>query len=93
MNNRISWRQKLASRKFWALLAALAVSILGAFGFSEETTLRVTGILSAVGACAAYMFAEALTDQASGSAGAGTAQTRVEPEAEASGYEDSAAGR
>ncbi|MNC06515.1 hypothetical protein D3C75_540280 [compost metagenome] len=60
--NKVNWKAKLSSRKFWALVAALATSILGAVGASDDTTLKITGIIAAVGACAVYMLAEAITD-------------------------------
>lgn len=59
---KINWKQKLSSRKFWALLAAVGTSVLGAFGASANTTTQVTGIITAVGACVVYMLAEAYTD-------------------------------
>jgi Na+/H+ antiporter NhaD/arsenite permease-like protein len=59
----INWKQKLSSRKFWALLAAVVVSLMLAFGAIPATTERVTGIISAVGACAVYMLAEASVDK------------------------------
>ncbi|MEC0370062.1 hypothetical protein [Paenibacillus chibensis] len=57
-------KRKLASRKFWALLAALATSVLTAAGAGENTTLQVTGIIAAVGACVAYILAEGISDAA-----------------------------
>ncbi|CQR55249.1 hypothetical protein [Paenibacillus riograndensis] len=62
MNKKVDWKAKLASRKFWALIAALATSIFGAVGASDDTAVKVTGIITAVGACAVYMLAEAYTD-------------------------------
>lgn len=59
---KISWKKKLSSRKFWALILALGTSILGAVGAADETILKVTGVISAVGACVAYMLAEAYAD-------------------------------
>ncbi|QWU15664.1 hypothetical protein SAMN04487895_1277 [Paenibacillus sophorae] len=60
--NKVNWKAKLSSRKFWALAAALGTSILGAIGASDDTAVKVTGIITAVGACAVYMLAEAYTD-------------------------------
>ncbi|GIO30774.1 MULTISPECIES: hypothetical protein [Paenibacillus] len=57
-------KKKLSSRKFWALLAALATSILTAAGAGENTVLQIMGIISAVGACVAYMLAEGIADAA-----------------------------
>lgn len=63
---KIDWKRKLSSRKFWALLAALATSVLTATGAGESVTLQVTGVIGAVGACVAYMLAEGLADSGSG---------------------------
>lgn len=52
----------MSSRKFWALIAALGTSLLAAFGASDDVTLKVTGVISAVSSCAIYMLAEAYTD-------------------------------
>ncbi|WP_151737255.1 hypothetical protein [Paenibacillus tengchongensis] len=59
---KIDWARKLSSRKFWALLAALATSVLTAAGAGESVALQVTGVIGAVGACVAYMLAEGLAD-------------------------------
>lgn len=59
---KINWKQKLASRKFWALAAGVATSILAAGGAGDDTALKVTGIIGAVGSCVVYMLAEAYTD-------------------------------
>lgn len=59
---KIYWKRKLSSRKFWALLAALATSILAAAGADDNAVLQVTGVIGAVGACVAYMLAESYAD-------------------------------
>ncbi|MFW5434369.1 hypothetical protein [Paenibacillus apiarius] len=59
---RVDWTRKLASRKFWALVAALGTSVLVAIGAGEETVVQVTGVIGAVGAVIAYIFAEAYVD-------------------------------
>ena len=61
---KIDWKRKLASRKFWALLAALSVALVSAFGADSGTLEHIASIISAVGACAVYMLAEAHTDAA-----------------------------
>lgn len=63
---KIDWKRKLSSRKFWALVAALATSVLAAAGAGESVTLQVTGIIGAVGSCVAYMLAEGYADGNSG---------------------------
>lgn len=59
---KIDWKRKLSSRKFWAMVVAVGTSVLAAAGASDDTTVKVTGIISAVGACVVYMLAEAYTD-------------------------------
>ena len=61
-NNKINWKQKLSSRKFWAFLAALAVSGMAAFKVDVTTSESVAAIISATGACVAYILAEAHVD-------------------------------
>lgn len=62
---KINWRQKLASRKFWALLASLTVSILSATGtITDNQVAQVVGIIGAIGACMVYMLAEGKVDAA-----------------------------
>lgn len=61
---KIDWKRKLSSRKFWALVAAFVVAVMVAFGADAGTTERITGIISAAGACAVYMLAEGVADAA-----------------------------
>lgn len=63
MNN---WKQKLSSRKFWALVAAVATSALVLSGAGEDTIVKITGLITAVGAAIAYIFAEAHVDASKG---------------------------
>ncbi|GAA0840434.1 hypothetical protein GCM10008915_35890 [Bifidobacterium pullorum subsp. gallinarum] len=64
--NGIDWKRKLASRKFWALLAALGTALMAAGGAGESVTLQVTGVIGAVGACVAYILAEGYADGSGG---------------------------
>ena len=59
----MNWKQKLGSRKFWSLLAALVVAVLTATGAGEADAVKITGIIAAVGACVVYMLAEAVVDK------------------------------
>ena len=58
----MNWKQKLSSRKFWALIAALVVSCMTAFGAETGTIANITGVITAVGACMMYMLAEGVAD-------------------------------
>ena len=46
---KINWKEKLSSRKFWALVAALVLSILIFFNASDNTTTQVGSIITAFG--------------------------------------------
>lgn len=61
----IDWKKKLSSRKFWAMLAALVLSVLTAFGIPQLTAEQVVVIISGIGALVAYMLAEGSVDKAS----------------------------
>lgn len=66
---KINWKQKLSSRKFWALVAALATTTLPAFGIAENATVQIAGIIGAVGSVAVYILAEAYVDGQSAGSG------------------------
>lgn len=61
---KIDWKRKLASRKFWALAAAVATSLLVLIGAGEETAVKITGLIAAVGSVGVYILAEAHVDAA-----------------------------
>ena len=65
---KIDWTQKISSRKFWALIAALATSLLVLMRMPEETIAQVTAVIGAFASVAVYILAEASIDKASASA-------------------------
>jgi hypothetical protein len=60
-------KRKLISRKFWALIAALVTAWLTAAGANAGAIESVIAIIGSLGACVAYIFAEASVDAARGS--------------------------
>ncbi len=60
----INWKRKLSSRKFWALITAVVVACLVAFGADAGTTEKVTGVITAASAVVVYVLAEASVDAA-----------------------------
>lgn len=64
MNEKINWKQKLTSRKFWAAVVGFVSSILAAVGYGENTVVRATGIIMAVASLIAYIVGEGLVDAA-----------------------------
>jgi hypothetical protein len=61
----IDWKRKLSSRKFWAMVAALILSVLTAFGIPQLTAEQVVVIVSGIGGLVVYMLAESKVDAAS----------------------------
>lgn len=58
----IDWKTKLASRKFWALVAGVATSAMVLFETDVDTATKVTALIGAIGSVVGYMFAEAYVD-------------------------------
>lgn len=59
---KINWKRKLASRKFWALVAGITTSIIVLVGAGEEVAVKITGLITSIGAVAVYILAEAHVD-------------------------------
>ena len=60
---KIDWKQKLSSRKFWAMIAALVLSILVFFNASDNTATQVSSIITAFGSICVYTLAETSVDK------------------------------
>ncbi len=62
--DKINWKQKLTSRKFWAAVVTFVSTILVAFGVPDMTVEQVTAIITAGSAMIAYIIGEGLVDAA-----------------------------
>lgn len=60
--NKVNWKQKLSSRKFWVALIGFITAILYAFNVAEATVEQVTGIITAGATLIAYILAEGFVD-------------------------------
>ena len=60
MNN--TWKQKLASRKFWAAVIGFITAIATAFGFPEIGEETCALIISGCAALAAFIIGEGIAD-------------------------------
>jgi len=58
----VDWKLKLSSRKFWALLAALVISVLIIFGADKSMQENIAAMIMAFGSVAVYIFSEAKVD-------------------------------
>ena len=66
MTNKINWKQKLSSRKFWAMLGGQVTAVLTAFNANESLVLQITAIIGSFGMFAVYMLAESAADKGRG---------------------------
>lgn len=62
--NKIDWKRKLTSRKFWVSVAGLIAGLVVAFGGSKGTAETVSGCIMSGAAVIAYTVGEGLSDAA-----------------------------
>lgn len=64
MNNKINWKQKLTSRKFWCAVTGFVSTLLIAFGVPDLTTQQVIAVITAGSTLIAYILGEGMVDSA-----------------------------
>lgn len=64
MENKIDWKRKLTSRKFWAAVIGFVVPLCIAFGVSESEAAQVASIIMAGANLIAYIIGEGMVDAA-----------------------------
>lgn len=62
--NKINWKQKLTSRKFWAALIGFITAMLVAFNVPDMTIEQVTAVITAGATLIAYIIGEGMVDAA-----------------------------
>lgn len=75
---KIDWKRKLTSRKFWAAIAGFVAMLVVAFGGTEDQATQITALIMAGAAVVAYIIGEGLAD-AAGAGGAEDAQPVEKP--------------
>lgn len=60
--NKINWKQKLSSRKFWAAVVGFVTALLVAFRADEGTISQVSAVITAGGVLIAYIIGESVVD-------------------------------
>ena len=60
--NKIDWKSKLTSRKFWLSIASFVSMLMVAFGQSESTATQVTSLIMAGATVIGYVIGEGLAD-------------------------------
>lgn len=61
---KVNWTQKLTSRKFWAAIVAVIVSLCVLVGVPNVTQEQITALVMAVGGLIAYILGEGFVDAA-----------------------------
>ena len=61
---KINWKQKLSSRKFWAAVVGFITAILVCFNVTDNDIAQVTSVIMAGGTLIAYIFSEGWVDAA-----------------------------
>lgn len=61
---KIDWKRKLTSRKFWMALAGLIIGVLTLFNFDDSTVTQVGGLVITFGSVVAFIIGEGLVDAA-----------------------------
>ena len=62
---KVDWRRKLASRKFWAAVSGVVISLMVIFGSGSEEQERIAGLIASVGTLSIYILSEGAVDKAS----------------------------
>lgn len=62
--DKIDWKRKLTSRKFWLAVIGFMTALLVAFNVDKLTIEQVVAIISALGTLVAYIIGEGMTDAA-----------------------------
>ena len=59
-----TWKDKLTSRKFWAAVVGVVISVMVAFGADNDAQQKTVGVITASATLIAYIVGEGLTDAA-----------------------------
>lgn len=58
----MDWKKKIGSRKFWACITAVIISMVAFTSATPETTERIVALISAIGGLSIYMLSEGMAD-------------------------------
>ncbi len=62
---KINWKQKLTSRKFWAAIVSFVALLVVALGGTEAQATQITALIMAGATVVAYIIGEGLVDAVS----------------------------
>jgi len=75
--NKIDWKSKLTSRKFWAAVVGFVTAILVAFNVNDLTIEQVVGLITAASTLIAYIIGEGMVDVARVNSASSTVSTET----------------
>lgn len=58
----MDWKKKIGSRKFWACITAVIISMVAFTSATPETTERIVALIGAIGGLSIYMLSEGMAD-------------------------------
>lgn len=58
----INWKRKLSSRKFWAAVSGVVISVMIIFGADSGSQEKIAGAISSTGVLVTYILAEGSAD-------------------------------
>lgn len=58
-----NWKSKLSSRKFWAAILGVVLSVMTMYGSSDDDKTKVTGLITATSTLVIYILAESSVDK------------------------------
>lgn len=61
---KINWKRKLTSRKFWAAVVGFVTPLMTMMDVSDSTAVQVTSLIMAGGTLIAYIIGEGMADSA-----------------------------
>ncbi len=61
---KIDWKRKLSSRKFWAAVSGVVISVMIIFGADSGSQEKIAGAITSAGVLVTYILAESGTDKA-----------------------------
>lgn len=64
MDNKIDWKRKLTSRKFWVATAGFVAGLIVLGNGSQDTADKISGAILSGAAVVGYIVGEGLTDAA-----------------------------
>lgn len=60
----VNWKRKLSSRKFWAAVSGVVISVMVIFGADSTSQEKIAGAIGSAGVLVTYILAESGTDKA-----------------------------